>query len=150
MSTDMKTVIAMGCLGGLLAGCGGPTKIQVLGSHQLNVNEEGESTVVKVRIYKLKDSQKFMQCTFEDLWVDDRKALGEDRLEDPLLLTVIPGGQPHTVDLGEPGGDLRFFGVMALISKKPEEEGEGRRAVVSAEAADGATFELSGYRIIQR
>jgi hypothetical protein len=38
---------------------------------------------------------------------------------------------------------------MALISKKHEGEGEGRRAVVAAESANGATFELSGYKIIQ-
>jgi len=148
MSTEIKFVL-MASLALVLTGCGGPSKIQVLGSHQLNVNEKGEPTPVKVRIYKLKDSQKFMQCSFEELWVDDKKALGEDRIEDPLVLSVIPGGQPHEVDLGVPGGDVRFIGVMALISKKPEGEGDGRRAVVAAESANGATFELSGYKIIQ-
>jgi type VI secretion system VasD/TssJ family lipoprotein len=147
---EMRKVIAAGFLAALAAGCGGPTKIELLGSHELNVNPEGESTPVKVRVYKLKDSQKFVQCAFEDLWVDDRKALGEDRLEDPLLFTVIPGGQPIPVDLGEPGGDVRFIGIMALISKKPDGEADGRRALIPAEAANGSTFELSGYKILQR
>jgi type VI secretion system VasD/TssJ family lipoprotein len=147
---DMRTVVGMGFAAVILSGCGGPSQVGILGSHQLNVNELGESTPVKVRIYKLRDSQKFMQCSFEELWTDDKKALGEDRVEDPINLTVIPGGQQQTVDLGEPGGDVRYFGIMALISKKPEGEADGRRAVVSKDKANSTTFELSGYRINQR
>ena len=135
---------------GLVAGCGGgPSKISLVGAYGLNPDETGQPRPVKARVYKLKDSRRFLESPMEAVWVEDKKTLAEDWIEDPQVLTVIPGDKPEEVGLGELGGDVKFIGVMALISDMPQGE-DTRRVVVPAKEVDGAVFELTGYRVVLR
>ena len=134
------------------AGCGGPTKLYLKGLEPLNVNERKESTPVDVRVYLLRDSRKFIQATLEDLWLNDKDALGDDKVGEPRVYTVFHGDKeapPQEVYLGELGGDVRFVGIMALYGLQAG-GGNEWRMVVPAEQASGAVFELTEYRIIKK
>jgi len=131
-----------------LTGCGGPSLLNVRAVAPVNLNEQGESLPVRLRIYELKDRSKFLAASFNDLWLDDRKALGADRLADPRYLVVQPGkpdGNPLRYDLIEVAAGTRFIGVMALYPRSGEQD-ERRAAIVLDELGDHV-IELSGYQL---
>jgi type VI secretion system VasD/TssJ family lipoprotein len=124
-------------LGLLVAGCSGPTRIAVRALAPVNTNAEGESLPVKVRIYALRDDARFRSAQFADLWTRDREALGDDRLQDPKVVVVPPGGEasePLAVELGEFPKDTRFLGILALI---PHADAPDRRRAVVASSGVG-------------
>jgi type VI secretion system protein VasD len=132
----------------VLAGCGGPAPLHVRAVMPVNLNEQGESLAVRLRVYELKDRTAFLAASFNDLWLDDRKALGPDRLAEPRTLVVQPGrpdGEPLRYDLIEVAGGTRYIGVMALFPKSGEQD--ERRAVIPLDGLDDQVIELSGYQL---
>src|SRR5689334_8622990 len=72
-------------------GCGSSqTEMEIRGVAPLNRNEHDEDLPIDVRIYPLKDDARFMNADFDELWRDDKKALGDSRLGDPKQITVFP------------------------------------------------------------
>ncbi len=60
-----------------------PCKLQVLtssiiASPHINPTESGEPRPVQVRLYQLKSDTSLLNSSFEEVWKDDKKALGED------------------------------------------------------------------------
>jgi type VI secretion system VasD/TssJ family lipoprotein len=132
----------------LLAGCSQTATMQVRGLVPLNLNDNGESTPVDVRIYQLKDDAAFKRATFEKLWTEDEKVLGFDRLAPPKVISVLPGNptdQPTKVPLGELATGTRFIGVMALYAKTDARD--ARTLVLAVGEAEKPVIEFSGYGI---
>jgi len=143
--------LAVLTLGLLLVGCHGapePFEIDVRGVAPLNVNEQGESTPVGIRLFQLKDDARFKAATFEALWTDDVQALKGDRLTEPTVLSILPGGssdEPTMVDLGKLNPAARFIGVLALFPQKPE---SGVRRLILPIAPGKQLIELHGFQVV--
>jgi type VI secretion system VasD/TssJ family lipoprotein len=132
----------------MLAGCSQTATMQVRGLVPLNLNDTGESTPVDVRFYQLRDATAFKRATFEKLWTEDEKVLGQDRLAPPKVVSVLPGNptdQPTKVALGELATGTRFIGVMALYAKTDARD--ARTLVLAVEEAERPVIEFSGYGI---
>lgn len=132
----------------VLGGCGGPSPLTVRAVAPVNLNAEGESLPVRLRLYELKDRSRFMAASFNDLWLDDRKALGPDRLADPRQVVVQPGkadDEPRRYDLIEVTDGTRFIGVMALYPRTGEQD--ERRAVIPLDDLGDRVIELSAYQL---
>lgn len=71
--------IALMLMAVLLSACGSPAlKIGVSSTADINRNEFDEPLAVVVRIYQLTDTRRFEEATFEELWREDYRALGND------------------------------------------------------------------------
>lgn len=65
----------------LLAGCGATTdRVTLTTSPRLNTCEGADPHPVVVRIYYLRNSDKFSRADFTALWEDDFGVLGDDRI----------------------------------------------------------------------
>ncbi len=130
-------------------GCG-PRQgsLAIKGVSPLNLNDLDESTPVTVRIYQLKAPERFRGAAFGALWSKDKEVLGEDRLGDPAVTTVLPGSddaEPQAVSVGTLSPEARFIGVMALFSKT---DAQGQRTVVIPRSElDEAVVILTGYSV---
>jgi type VI secretion system protein VasD len=132
----------------LLVGCSSTATLQVRGVAPLNLNDAGESTPVDVRIYQLKDDAAFKRATFEKLWTEDEKVLGQDRLAAPRVESIVPGNatdQPKRIALGELEVGTRFIGIMALYAKTDARD--ARVLVLPISEAEKPVIEFSGYGI---
>jgi type VI secretion system VasD/TssJ family lipoprotein len=132
----------------LVMGCGrGPMLVRAVSP--VNVNKEGESLPVKVRIYALRDDGRFRSALFSDLWQRDIQALGDDRLQDPKVLVVAPRdptGLPDEIDLGTLPQETRFIGILALY-QQPDEP-DRRRVVLPIDLVDERIVELVDRSIV--
>ena len=145
-------LLGVGVFAVLGTGCSSLKSIRVRALKPLNMNEEGESLPVRVRVYKLKARGAFDQASFEDLWAKDREILAGDLVDPPIEKDVYPGkiGQPpEEIPLGAVGEEVQFVGVFALYSQK-DESGGRRHLVMTRREARGSVLELSGYRITVR
>jgi type VI secretion system VasD/TssJ family lipoprotein len=98
----------------------------------VNVNADGESLPVKIRIYALRDDARFRAAPFTDLWTKDREVLGDDRLQDPKVVIVPPASlraAPQQIELSELPKEARFLGIVALIQHA--DQPDRRRAVIA-------------------
>ncbi len=131
-----------------LVGCGqSPLALRAVAP--VNVNSEGESLPVKVRIYALRDDARFRSALFSDLWMHDRDALGDDRLQDPKVVIIAPTGPsdlPSEIDLGQLPEHTRFIGILALY-RQPDEP-DRRRVVLSVDLLDERIVELFDSSIV--
>src|SRR5271170_6145508 len=95
-------VLLVSCCG-MLSSCAAPT-LSVRALSPVNLNADGESLPVKLRIYALRDDARFRAAPFADLWTKDREVLGDDRLQDPKVVLVPPASltvAPQLVELSE-------------------------------------------------
>jgi type VI secretion system protein VasD len=132
----------------LASGCSRTATLQMRGLAPLNLNDAGESTPVDVRIYQLKDDAAFKRATFEKLWTEDEKVLGQDRLAPPRVESIVPGSatdQPKRIALGELETGTRFIGVMALYAKADARD--TRTLILAVDDAERPIIEFSGYGI---
>jgi type VI secretion system protein VasD len=132
----------------LAVGCARTATLQMRGVAPLNLNDAGESTPVDVRIYQLKDDGAFRRATFEKLWTEDEKTLGQDRLAPPRVESIVPGNptdKPKLIALGELATGTRFIGIMALYAKSDARD--ARTLVLPVDEADEPVIEFSGYGI---
>lgn len=117
---------------GLLIGCGSATRdvrVALVSTKSLNAIEAGSGLPVMVRIYQLRDRDKFENASFKSLWKKDREFLGDD-LVSRKDLTLHPDSE-ILVDLAvevKKGAD--YLGIMALF-RNPE--GNSWRKVLSSD-----------------
>lgn len=148
IARSLRTCASFLALIVLLVGCSRTATLQVRGVAPLNLNDAGESTPVDVRIYQLKDDGAFKRATFEKLWTEDEKVLGEDRLASPRVESIVPGNatdQPKRIALGELEVGTRFIGIMALYAKTDARD--ARVLVLPINDAEEPVIEFSGYGI---
>ena len=141
MVVRLRWLPAVTLLSLALASCG-QSPLTVRAVSPVNVNADGESLPVKVRIYALRDDGRFRSAPFSDLWTRDRAVLGDDRLQDPREQVVAPCGPtglPLEISLGELPKETRFIGVMALY--RHADEPDRRRIVLPVD--------LVGERIVE-
>jgi type VI secretion system VasD/TssJ family lipoprotein len=147
MSVRLSHVLPLLALA-LLVGCGQTATLRLRGVAPLNRNDAGESTPVDVRIYQLRGDERFRKAAFEKLWTEDEKALGDDRLAAPRVVSILPGGandQPLTVELGDLAANTRYLGLMALFGKADAKD--NRTLVLTVDEANRETIVLNGYSI---
>ena len=132
----------------LLVGCSRSATLQMRGVAPLNLNDAGESTPVDVRIYQLKNDAAFKRATFETLWNEDKKVLGQDYLAGPLTESIVPGNttdKPKSIHIAELEPGTRFIGIMALYGKTDARD--ARLLVLPIDDAESPVIEFSGYGI---
>lgn len=110
---------------------------------------DGESRVVEVRIFQLKDDAKFTAATVDNVWTNAEEALGDSLIDVKLGESIFPedpkgpaNGKQITIDPLDAG--TKFIGILALFSDSDDGE---RKVVVPLEQADDVLFELTGYHI---
>ena len=116
-----------------LLGCGGTPKQDIFvtlnSTEELNPDPDGTPHSVVVRVYTLKDDDRFKKATFTDLWKRDRDTLGRDLLTWEEV-TVHPGSEyplEFEVELKE---DQGFLGVVAFFL---EYQGKAWRQILPLE-----------------
>jgi type VI secretion system VasD/TssJ family lipoprotein len=134
-------------------GCGGPLILQFKGGEKLNMNtkEPPENIPVDVRVFLLKDKAAFMNAAVEQLWTKEKykAVLGSDLVGEHREILITAQGKadaPKKLDLGVIPPDVRFIGIMAMISKKSDPPAVRHTAVAKEDAAS-KIFELVEYRL---
>jgi type VI secretion system VasD/TssJ family lipoprotein len=136
-----------------LAGCGGPLILQIHGGEKLNQNDKTppENLPVDVRVFLLKDKTAFETASMEQLWTKEKYkgVLGSDLVGEVRQLTIMAQGAaepPKKLDLGVIPPDVKYVGIMAMISKKGDPPAR-RHVAVPKELAASKIFELIEYRL---
>ncbi|MCG3183082.1 MAG: hypothetical protein ICCCNLDF_01166 [Planctomycetes bacterium] len=153
MGCRMMLVMTLGLL--LLAGCTSTSltlefvAIKPVNEGKLESGTDGESRVVDVRIFQLKDDAKFKAATVDAIWTNAEEVLGDSLIEVKLGESIFPEdadgkavGKQITLDPIDTG--TKFIGILALFSNSDEGE---RKVVVPLDQADDVLFELTGYHI---
>ena len=117
----------------------------------MNMNEEGESTPVDIRIFGLAEDSKFASARWEDLWNKGEYAamFGQDLIGEPTDQTVFPGKSDDDavlIDLGEMKPEVRFIGVLAMFAGGSDTD--KRHIVIPRHSVKGYVIELNEYKII--
>jgi type VI secretion system VasD/TssJ family lipoprotein len=132
----------------MLTSCA-PPSVSVRALSPVNLNPDGESLPVKVRIYALRDDARFRAAPFADLWTKDHEVLGDDRLQDPKVVIVPPASltaAPQLVELSELPKEARFLGIVALIQHA--DQPDRRRAVIARKDIGSQIIELVDSSIV--
>jgi type VI secretion system VasD/TssJ family lipoprotein len=133
------------------AGCGQADRVALRAIEPVNVNPQGESLPVQVRIYELADDKRFLNAAFTALWLDDKAVLGEDRQAQPRTVIVRPGqvgAPPQELGLGTLSGYTHYIGIMALYPEAGEND--ARRAVIPLTEVGDKVIELTGTSVTVR
>jgi type VI secretion system protein VasD len=132
----------------LAAGCGSNlTQIETRGVTPLNMNEKGENTPLRVRIYFLKNAEAFKNAAYEDLYKKDKEILGGNLVGDPLIIDVMPN-ETKKVEFQEVKPEVSHIGILGHFRKS--NEGKPRHIAVSAVDAKGMVFEFTEYQVVAK
>jgi type VI secretion system VasD/TssJ family lipoprotein len=135
----------------LLTGCASTTvTMEFVALKPVNTvgGTEGESRVVEIRIYQLKDDAKFKAATVDALWTNAEETLGEELIEVKLGESIFPEDKAVAVGkeitLDPLNSATKFIGILALFSETDTGE---RKVAVTLDEADDVLFQLTGYHI---
>lgn len=87
-------------------------KVSLQSDKKLNPDMHQQSLPVVVRVYQLKDKQKFEAAAFHALWKEDTKALGADLLSKEEM--VIYPGEKKLLQL-RVNEQAEYIGVVSLF-----------------------------------
>ena len=105
--------------------------------------EAGSGLPVMVRIYQLRDRDKFENASFRSLWKQDREFLGDDLVSRKDL--ILHPESETLVDLAvEVKKGVEYVGIMALF-RNPE--GNSWRKVLSSDLS-GIPFMTPEVRVM--
>lgn len=102
------------------------------GEKVLNVNSKNSSTPVNVRIYQLKESDKFVNASFDALLNDGNKALDGSNVGSYMEAVITQEKMEEQVIHIRP--EVKFIGIMGLFSDT-ESDGAWKKCVPLAEFA---------------
>jgi type VI secretion system protein VasD len=86
--------------------------LDITAKKHLNRDAYYHALPVVVRVYTLKNSERFSDATFRELWHDDKKVLG-DNLVSRQEFTVVPG---TTLRVSLPkNASAQYLGAVALF-----------------------------------
>jgi type VI secretion system VasD/TssJ family lipoprotein len=142
-------VVAAALAAAVLAGCGGLTQVSYKVYKPLNVNQQGQSTPVTVKLLFLKDNGKFKSKTVDELWEDPKKAL-EDDLIGMKQFTIQGDDDAKSAKLraetfAELKPEVQYIGIVGAFSKAVE--GHPRQLVVSVADAGAGVFHFTDYSV---
>lgn len=131
---------------GLLMSCSSATRdvrVALVSTRSLNAMEAGSGLPVMVRIYQLRDRDKFENASFRSLWKQDREFLGDDLVSRKDL--ILHPESETLVDLAvEVKKGVEYVGIMALF-RNPE--GNSWRKVLSSDLS-GIPFMTPEVRVM--
>ncbi len=118
-----------------------------IGRPPLNLNEDGQSTAVRLRIYPLADDAAFRAATIDELWVKDDEVLKKSMTGTKVVVDVTPAGAgeaalPIEVAYGD---GTKFLGVFAMFRKGDARD--QRTLVIPVDRAGGARLVLTGSSV---
>jgi len=134
-------------MGGVTVGCGSGVKdirVTLLPTHRLNPDESGAPLSVVVRVYQLRNRERFDRADFRALWRDEEKVLEGDVLE-RREVTVYPETKASVELQVDQKKGVQFLGVMALF-RKPE--GELWRQVMSSDVSTWIPFVTPTVKLV--
>ncbi|MBX3460355.1 MAG: type VI secretion system lipoprotein TssJ [Planctomycetes bacterium] len=111
---------------------------------------DGDSRVVEVRVFELKDRAKFEQSSTEDIWDNAEGTLGGDLLSvrnaDPVYPQKESAKDSGTTVVIDPiNAETKFIGVLALMT---ESDDKGKRHIaVALGDAESVVFRITGYHV---
>ena len=143
-------VAAVVAVAALVPGCGSALKdISYRGTPPLNVNEKGENTPVKVRLYFLKKPDKFTSSAWGDLYSEAKakEILGGDLVGEPIVFDVFPNDN-KMLTFPEVKPEVGHVGVFGLFLKGTE--GKPRHVAVDAVQAKSVLFEFTEYTVVSK
>ncbi len=134
-------------MGGITVGCGSGIKdvrVTLLPTYRLNPDESGAPLSVVVRVYQLRNRERFDRADFRALWRNDEKVLEGDMLE-RREVTVYPETKASIELQVDQKKGVQFLGVMALF-RRPE--GEQWRRVVSSDQSTWIPFKTPTVKLM--
>jgi type VI secretion system protein VasD len=134
-------------MGGVTIGCGSGIKdirVTLLPTYRLNPDESGAPLSVVVRVYQLRNRERFDRADFRALWRNDEKVLEGDLLE-RREVTVYPETKASIELQVDAKKGVQFLGVMALF-RKPE--GELWRQVMSSDVSTWIPFRTPTVKLV--
>lgn len=147
----IRSLVALAVIAALAfsaAGCSRSAAVQVRGIAPLHVNDAGESTPVKLRLYQLKRGDKFAAATVDEVWTNAAAALGDELVGDPTEVSILPGkagDKPTVVELGKLPQGVSAIGILGLF-RKPGAQDQ-RKTVVDLDEVGDTVVELTGYSV---
>ncbi len=144
---NLSLFLIMLIMGGVMVGCGSGVKdvrVTLLPTNRLNPDESGGPLSVIVRVYQLKNRERFERADFRALWKNDEKVLEGDLLERKEV-TVYPETKTSVELQVDQKKGVQFLGVMALF-RKPE--GELWRQVTSSDVSSWIPFKTPTVKLI--
>lgn len=136
-------------------GCGSTAqemRLALKGTNRLNLTESGQPAPTSVRIYTLRESQRFQKATYKDLKDKDTAELGDDLIHRDEL-TVQPEESQQFEVMVDREKEEKFIGIMVLFRQYPK--GVWRLTIPVEEkgifsiGAQKFTFELTDHTIRQ-
>lgn len=131
----------------LLCGCPPPWHTHVFKeatlrtAPTLNPDAKGKSQPVRVRVYLLRDDERFLGATPAGLAAKDRDLLAEALIRDEEF-TVAPGrSQPMLLPLGELSASVKVVGVFAMFDGE-RASGEAWHVAIPVDELDSVVIEL--------
>jgi type VI secretion system protein VasD len=143
----LTLVLSMLLISSLTVGCGSGVKdvrVTLLPTDRLNPDELGAPLSVIVRVYQLRNKERFERADFRALWKNDEKVLEGDLLERKEV-TVYPDTKTSVELQVDKKKGVQFLGVMALF-RKPE--GELWRQVTSSDVSTWVPFGTPTVKLI--
>ena len=144
---NLSVFLIMLIIGSVTVGCGSGVKdvrVTLLPTNRLNPDESGAPLSVIVRVYQLRNRERFERADFRALWKNDEKVLEGDLLERKEI-TVYPETK-NSVELQiDQKKGVQFLGIMALF-RKPE--GELWRQVTSSDVSSWIPFKTPTVKLI--
>jgi type VI secretion system protein VasD len=134
-------------MGGAIVGCGSGVKdvrVMLLPTNRLNPDESGAPLSVIVRVYQLKNRDRFERADFRALWKNDEKTLEGDVVERKEV-TIYPETQTSVELQVDRKKGVQFLGIMALF-RKPE--GELWRQVTASDVSSWIPFRTPRIKVI--
>ena len=144
---NLSALLIMLIMGAVTVGCGSGMKdvrITLLPTDRLNPDESGAPLSVIVRVYQLKNRERFERADFRALWKNDEKVLEGDLLERKEV-TVYPETKTSVELQVDQKKGVQFLGVMALF-RKPE--GELWRQITSSDVSSWVPFRTPRVKFI--
>lgn len=99
----------------LLSACGRSVNVELDARQQLNLDQNGRSLPVLIKVYELRDKSRFEQASFDGLWQQSKETLGSDLLAEQSI-TVLPGAHKK-VNLPVES-KTNYIGFVAVFRKK--------------------------------
>jgi type VI secretion system protein VasD len=143
----LTLVLTMLLISSITVGCGSSVKdvrVTLLPTDRLNPDELGAPLSVIVRVYQLRNKERFERADFRALWKNDEKVLEGDLLERKEV-TVYPDTKTSVELQVDKKKGVQFLGVMALF-RKPE--GEMWRQVTSSDVSTWVPFGTPTVKLI--
>ncbi|GFZ98729.1 type VI secretion system lipoprotein TssJ [Dyella caseinilytica] len=112
----------------------------------LNPDPLGRSYSVAVRVYQLKDTQRFQNASYDDLLASDKTILTQD-LQDERGVVIYPGSSASMSQPLKP--DTQYIGIVAFY-REAKSDGSWRLVVPKKDlsADTPLTLELVGDAIM--